>query len=86
MRTTVTIDPDVAAHLRRLAREQGVSFKATINATLRAGLEAGRGSADPFQEHVVDLGVLPGIDLTKALRLAGELEDEAIVHKLELRK
>ena len=44
MRTTVTLDPDVAARLRRLARERGASFKATINETLRAGLEAGRGS------------------------------------------
>jgi hypothetical protein len=34
-----------------------------------------------------DLGdVRPGIDLTKALQLAAELEDEEIVRKLQLRK
>jgi hypothetical protein len=30
--------------------------------------------------------VLPGIDLTKALRLADALEDDEIARKLELRK
>jgi hypothetical protein len=86
MRTTVTLDPDVASRLRNLARERQASFKATINATLRAGLDVDRPPVDVYQERVVDLGVLPGIDLTKALRLASELEDEAIVRKLELRK
>jgi hypothetical protein len=31
-------------------------------------------------------GVVPGVDLDKALRLAEALEDEAIARKLELRK
>lgn len=86
MRTTVTLDPDVAARLRRLAAERGASFKATLNAALRAGLDAGRSSGQQFEEHTTDLGILPGIDLTKALRLASELEDEATIRKLELRK
>lgn len=82
----MTLDPDVASRLRNLAHERRASFKATINATLRAGLDAERPPVDAYEERVVDLGVLPGIDLTKALRLASELEDEAIVRKLELRK
>ena len=57
-----------------------------MNATLRAGLEAGRAAGHRFEERTVDLGVQPGIDLTKALRLASELEDEAVSRKLELRK
>jgi hypothetical protein len=57
-----------------------------MNSTLRAGLEAGRNSGRRYVERTVELGVLPGVDLTKALTLAGDLEDEAIVHKLELRK
>jgi hypothetical protein len=32
------------------------------------------------------MGLRPGIDLTHALRLAGELEDEEIIRKLELRE
>ncbi len=86
MRTTVTLDPDVAARLQRLALERGTTFKATINATLRAGLEASGGAPRPYREATRDLGVQPGVDLTKALRLAAELEDEETVRKLELRK
>jgi hypothetical protein len=86
MRTTVTLDPDIAARLNKLAEERGTSFKATINATLRAGLEAGEVGSKRYREVTRSLGVQPGIDLTKALRLAGQLEDEETLHKLELRK
>jgi hypothetical protein len=86
MRTTVTLDPDVAARLQRIASERGTSFKATINDTLRRGLEAGDAAAKPYREATRSLGVKPGIDLTKALRLAADLEDEATLRKLELRK
>jgi hypothetical protein len=32
------------------------------------------------------MGVRPGINLDKALRLAGELEDEEILRKMAMRK
>jgi len=86
VRTTVTLEPDIAARLNRLAVERGTSFKATINATLRAGLDAGDAGSKPYREVTRNLGLQPGIDLTKALRLAAELEDEETVRKLELRK
>lgn len=86
MRTTVTLDPDVAARLQRLAAERGTSFKATINATLRAGLEVGATTSAPYREVTRALRVRPGVDLTKALRLVSALEDEETVRKLELRK
>lgn len=86
MRTTVTLEPDVAARLQKLASERGTSFKATLNATLRAGLDAGSVSAKPYREQTHELGIQPGVDLTKALRLAAELEDEETLRKLELRK
>jgi len=86
MRTTITLDPDLAARLQRVAAERGTSFTAAVNTVLRAGLDAGRGPAGRFEERVVSLGVRPGIDIVKALRLASELEDQATVHKLELRK
>jgi hypothetical protein len=38
-RTTVTLDPDLAAELRALARERGVSFKEALNSTLRRGFD-----------------------------------------------
>lgn len=86
MRTTVTLEPDVAAKLAKLSSERGTTFKETINAVLRAGLGQERGKSAAYREKTVALGVRPGVDLTKALRIAAELEDEATVRKLELRK
>jgi len=86
MRTTVTLDPDLAVRLRQLAHERGISFKAAINATLRSGIEAGSGSAAPYRERTRHLGVQPGVDLTKALQLAATLEDDETMREFELRK
>lgn len=86
MRTTVTIDADIAAKLRRIARERGVSFKDALNATLRAGIGSDSGAARPYRLRARALKLRPGIDLDRALRLATTLEDEEIVRKLELRK
>ena len=38
MRTTLTLDPDVAALLRRIQRAHGRSFEAVVNDALRQGL------------------------------------------------
>lgn len=86
MRTTVSIDPDLAAKLRTIARERGISFKEALNAALRAGLAAQAGAARPYRLRPRRLGLRPGIDLDKALRLAAALEDEETVRELELRK
>lgn len=86
MRTTVTLDSDLAARLKALARERGVSFKEALNSVLRRGLAEGAEEARPYRLRTYTMGVRPGIDLTKALQLAAELEDEEIVRKLELRK
>jgi hypothetical protein len=86
MRTTVTLDPDLDRRLREVARQRRISFTAAVNAAIRAGLtkEPGRGSR--YREVSRDLGVLPSVDLTKANRLAGALEDEATIAELGLRK
>ena len=75
MRTTVTLDPDVDALVKRAMRERGLTFKAAVNEAIRAGMKdpRRRGSRRPFP--VQDMGE-PLVDVTKALRLAGELEDE----------
>lgn len=86
MRTTVTIDPDLAAKLRRIARERGISFKEALNTMLRAGIGARADAARPYRLRARRLGLRPGIDLDKALRLAAALEDEETVRTLELRK
>ena len=86
MRTTIDLDPDVDARLRALARERGVPLRTVINDALRAGTRSGAGDAQPYMLPSHRLGVRPGIDLDKALRLAGELEDDETVRKLDLRK
>lgn len=86
MRTTVTLDPDLAAKLRAVARERGVSFKEALNSALRLGLSRGAGPARPYRLPTRRMGLRAGINLDKALRLAAELEDAETIRKLELRK
>lgn len=86
MRTTVTLDPDVAAKLKEVAREGRVSFKEALNTSVRRGLQSAGASPRPYRLKARRLGARPGVDLDKALTLAGELEDAEIVRKLSLRK
>lgn len=80
MRTTLTIDDDLAGLLKERARELGVPFKEAVNRTIRAGLgeaavRARRGKTPKTQPH--SFGFRPGIDLDKLGQLADELESEA---------
>jgi hypothetical protein len=86
MRTTVTLDPDVAAKLRAVSRERGISFKEALNSAVRAGLAATGGTAKPYRMPARPMGLRPGIELDRALALAAELEDAEIARRLELRK
>jgi hypothetical protein len=86
MRTTVTLDPDVAARLHAVARERGVAFKVALNDAIRSGLDASSLPARPYRLETRPLGLRPGVDLDHALRLAADDEDAEIVRKLHLRK
>ncbi len=86
MRTTVTLDPDVATKLRQVARERGVSFKAALNESVRAGLADEGRSARPYRMPSRRMGLREGVDLDHTGRLLGELEDAEIIRKLQLRK
>jgi len=85
MRTTVTLDNDLAELLKQRARERDVPFKRVLNEALRAGLAAGTPtpSGTPYRMKPRKLGVRAGIDLTKALRLAGALENDEVLRKLD---
>ena len=85
MRTTVTLDADVAARLKALARERGMSFKEALNGALRRGL-SGPVAARPYRLATRRMTLRAGIELDKPLRLAAELEDAETIRKLELRK
>jgi len=85
MRTTVTLDPDVEALLRRAVRERGEPFKQVLNAAIREGLSGPRRkAANRFKQPTFNMG-RPLVDLTKALSLAGELEDAEAVDRVRRR-
>lgn len=85
MRTTITLDPDVAALVQRAMAERGLGFKEAVNEALRAGL--GQRPA-PRRAHTPTFGMgrNPGIPLDKALQLAATLEDEELTRRLAARK
>jgi hypothetical protein len=88
MRTTLTLDDRIAKALKSLAHRSGKPFKQVVNETLQTGLAAKEGPKPrPYRLKPVSLGgVLPGINIDKALRLAAALEDDEIARELDLRK
>lgn len=76
MRTTLTIDDDVAAVLKRIRKSRDQSFKELVNETLRKGLSVSRPSSKsrkPFRTGAVSLGRcrLTGVDnVAEALAIA----------------
>ncbi len=64
MRTTLTIDDDVAVQLERLRRSRDVSLKDLVNDVLRRGLREMSGrpkKREPFRTQAID-GVKPLLD------------------------
>jgi hypothetical protein len=80
MRTTVTLDPDTEALIKRVMAERDLSFKEAINQAIRDGLTPTR-SKGRQAFPVRDLGE-PLVDLTHALRLADQMEDQELSRKL----
>ncbi len=79
MRTTLTIDNDVAQALKDLSRKRGSSFKAVVNEVLRRGLSTGEKPAathEPFRVRSAPRGFRAGIDPLKLNQLVDELESE----------
>ncbi|GAT08956.1 antitoxin [Mycolicibacterium novocastrense] len=79
MRTTVTLDDDTLALVRRRMRERGVSFKTALNDAIRDGA-LGQPQPTAFATRTADLGV-PTVNLDRALQLAADLEDEDLLRK-----
>lgn len=84
MRTTLTLDPDVAQRLETEISRSGDGMKAVVNRALRIGL----GMTDkpvepePFQVEPHDFGVRAGLDLDRMNQLVDELEGEQSAWKL----
>ena len=85
MRTTLTIDDDVATALKALARNSGKTFKAVVNEVMRRGLTTGEKQAparEPLRVASVRRGFLPGIDPVKLNQLVDELEVDEFLERL----
>ena len=84
MRTTLTLDDDLAALLRQQAATLGVSFKEMVNRALRAGLSREMAPHDVRVPKTIphSFGFRPGVDLDRLNQLADELEAEAAAESL----
>lgn len=85
MRTTLTLEPDVALKLKRTMAARKLTLKAAVNQALRAGLAVENETPrEPYRVEPHDFGFKAGIDLDKLGQLADELEDAELVRKLGL--
>jgi hypothetical protein len=79
MRTTIRIEDDLLRQIRHRAEREQVSLGEMVNRMLRCGIESTRrgrvGATKKFKQQVFSMGK-PKASLTKALSLAGELEDQ----------
>ena len=84
MRTTLTLESDVAARLELEMKRTGEGMKTVVNGALRIGL----GMSDkpvrpiPFKVEPHSFGFRPGTDLDRLNQLADELEAEEAAKKL----
>jgi hypothetical protein len=85
MRTTLTLEQDVAERLGREMRRTGKSLKATVNEALRLGLGlAGRPQRAPrFEVEPHAFGFAAGVDLDRMNQLVDELEAQATARSLK---
>jgi len=78
MRTTLTLDDDLAGQLHEVARRKGESFKEVVNSTLRRGLKAEtKPSRLPrFKVTPKPCGFRSGVDVFHLNQLNDDLELE----------
>lgn len=79
MRTTITLDPDTEQLVRRRMAERGVSFKDAVNDLIRGNARA----AQPFRTATAAMGRTT-VPLDRALSLAGRLEDDELIRRMQL--
>lgn len=87
MRTTINIDDRLLRHMKAEAQKAGISLTQLANQAMELGLQ--RLSPSPAKEtRAITTFAMgePRFEVDRALRLAGILEDEEILHELDLRK
>ena len=78
MRTTLTLDPDVAAKAKKGAAKLGKPFKEVINAALRIGLDEVLKPAirKPYRTKPYPMGLRPGFSYDNIAELLARAEGE----------
>ena len=79
-RTTVTLDADVEQIVRKRMRERGMTFKEALNDAIRAGAQPAT-KRKQFRTSTAAMGE-SRVVLDRAIQLAGELEDEALIRRM----
>lgn len=74
MRTTLTLDDDVAKLLEKEQRRSGNSFKQVVNHFLRLGLTTKQPARKPFKVKPMNLGLPPGLSFDNTEELLDYLE------------
>lgn len=85
MRTTLTLDDELARELRRIARYSGRSFKEVVNSMLRRGLASGEKpevALPPFRVEARARGFRAGVDVYRLNQVNDELEIEDFQREL----
>ena len=84
MRTTLTLDPDVAERVRLEVHRRGTTTKALINDALRAGLAMSGKPVrrKPFRVKPHSFGFRAGVDMDRLNQLVDELESEEFARRL----
>lgn len=85
MRTTLTLDDDTAALVHKLMRQKNISFKAAVNEAIRRGLSSSAKNEAVVKTPTQAMGK-PKVSLSKALQLAGQLEDEELARNFSAGK
>jgi hypothetical protein len=78
MRTTLTLDPDVARLVEDAMHRERRPMKQIVNDALRRGLSRPEVRRMPYRMPEHESALRPGIDLSGFNRLADEMEDEQI--------
>lgn len=83
MRTTLTLDDDVARLVEEQVHRARTTAKQVINDALRAALAPKPDRSTPYEVRVHHAELAPGLDLAGFNKLADELEDEAVMRRAQ---
>jgi predicted transcriptional regulator len=85
MRSTVRLDDDLLQALKKRAELEQTSMTKLLNRAVREWFAGGGKAAEvkkqAFVQETFSMGK-PLVDLTKALQLAAQLEDEYVIEKM----